>query len=199
VVKLFGLRLVEGIFNDGAAVREDEHFLLAGAEAKHRPKPNEEDEMNKEIRKQVKALEKLRLPSVRLEHVQFIDEAQARRARDLGLALCMQPNFSVESRDYADRLPESHLRSLNPFRMLIDRVGFQPGKDLLFGSDGMPHGAAAAWQWGLFPVHEGQRLSSEELSAGYGPALPGGKTVLLVVDEETKRVESGDTTPNSSR
>ncbi len=144
-------------------------------------------------------LEKLRLPSVRLEHVQFMDEAQARRAKELGLVLCMQPNFSVESRDYADRLPESQLRSLNPFRMLIDQAGFQPGKDLLFGSDGMPHGAVAAWQWGLFPVHEGQRLSSEELSAGYGPALPGGKTVLLVVDEEKKLVGFGDTIPNSSR
>jgi predicted amidohydrolase YtcJ len=144
-------------------------------------------------------LEKLRLPSVRLEHVQFITEAQARRARDLGLTLCMQPNFSVESRDYADRLSESHLTSLNPFRMLIDRAGFQPGKDLLFGSDGMPHGPVAAWQWGLFPAHEGQKLSSEELSLGYGPALPGGKTVLLVVDEEKKLVEFGDTIPNSSR
>ena len=109
----------------------------------------------------------------------------------------MQPNFSVESRDYADRLPESHLKSLNPFRMLIDTVGFRPGQDLLFGSDGMPHGAVAAWQWGLFPVHEGQRLSSEELSLGYGPAISGGKTVRLNVDEEKKLVEFGDTIPNS--
>lgn len=143
------------------------------------------------IAQALSVLEKLRLPSVRLEHVQFIDEAQARRARDLGLTLCMQPNFSVESRDYADRLPQSHLRSLNPFRMLIDKIGFRPGQDLLFGSDGMPHGAAAAWQWGLYPVHEGQRLTSDELSVGYGPSIPGGKTVRLKVDEDSRQVLAG--------
>ena len=131
----------------------------------------------------------LRLPSIRLEHVQFIDEAQARRAKELGVTLCMQPNFSVESRDYADRLPASHLRYLNPFRMLIDRAGFRPGRDLLFGSDGMPHGAQVAWQWGLFPLQEGQRLSSEELSQGYGPAAPGERTFRLFVDEERRLVD----------
>ncbi|MCX5797263.1 MAG: amidohydrolase family protein [Elusimicrobia bacterium] len=130
----------------------------------------------------------LRLPSVRLEHVQFIIEAQARRAKELGLALCMQPNFSVESRDYADRLPPALLRSLNPFRMLIDRMGFVPGRDLLLGSDGMPHGVEAAWQWGLFPLHESQRLTSDELAQGYGPAVPGGRTVRLLVDEERRLV-----------
>jgi predicted amidohydrolase YtcJ len=130
----------------------------------------------------------LRLPAVRLEHVQFINEAQARRAKELGLTLCMQPNFSVESRDYADRLPASHLRSLNPFRMLIDRMGFIPGRDLLFGSDGMPHGAQAAWQWGLFPLHEVQRLTSQELLQGYGPAVRGGKTGWIMVDEDRRTV-----------
>jgi len=133
--------------------------------------------------------EGLRLPAVRLEHVEFIDEAQARRAKELGLTLCMQPNFSVESRDYADRLPASHLRSLNPFRMLIDRAGFRPGRDLWFGSDGMPHGAQAAWQWGLFPDHEGQRLTSEELAQGYGLAVPGREGVRLRVDADWRRVE----------
>ena len=131
----------------------------------------------------------VRLPAVRLEHVQFIDETQARRAKGLGLTLCMQPNFSVESRDYADRLPGSHLSSLNPFRMLIDHVGFVPGRDLLLGSDGMPHGALAAWQWGLFPLHEVQRLSSQELLQGYGPAVPGGGSVRLLVDEDRRLVE----------
>jgi predicted amidohydrolase YtcJ len=132
--------------------------------------------------------EGLRLPLVRLEHVQFMDEARARQAKGFGLVLCMQPNFSAESRDYADRLPSHLLAALNPFRMLIDRAGFRPGQDLLFGSDGMPHGAEAAWQWGLFPLHEGQRLTSEELSLGYGPAVPGGKTVRLLVDEGRRLV-----------
>jgi len=134
--------------------------------------------------------EGLRLPLVRLEHVQFMDEAQARKAKELGLTLCMQPNFSAESRDYADRLPARHLRGLNPFRMLIDQAGFCPGQDLLFGSDGMPHGAQAAWQWGLFPLHEGQRLTSEELMQGYGPAVPGARTVRLLVDEDRRLVKS---------
>ncbi|MDD5629743.1 MAG: amidohydrolase family protein [Elusimicrobia bacterium] len=134
------------------------------------------------------ALEELRLGAVRLEHVQFIDEDQAHRARELGLTLCMQPNFSVESRDYADRLSESHLRGLNPFRMLIDRMGFRPGRDLLFGSDGMPHGAQAAWQWGLFPRHEAQRLTCDELALGYGPPAPGGRTFRLLVDDERRLV-----------
>lgn len=112
----------------------------------------------------------LRFPSVRLEHVQFITEAQARRALDLGLVLSMQPNFTSDSVDYADRLDQACLARNNPFRMLIDRVGFRPGRDLIFGSDGMPHGLAHAAQWSLFPPFEGQRLSLEELLAGYGPA-----------------------------
>lgn len=106
-------------------------------------------------------------PAVRLEHVQFIDEPQARRAKALGAALCMQPNFSSDSRDYADRLSAGMRAANNPFRMLIDRAGFCPGKDLLFGSDGMPHGAPAALRWGLSPDYESQRLTLDELAAGY--------------------------------
>lgn len=110
----------------------------------------------------------VRFPLVRLEHVQFIDEIQARRARDLGLVLSMQPNFNSDSRDYADRLDEGWLAINNPFRMLIDRLGFTPGRDLIFGSDGMPHGVEYALQWSLFPLYPGQRLTVEELVAGYG-------------------------------
>lgn len=113
----------------------------------------------------------LRFPSIRLEHVQFITEAQARQARDLGLVLSMQPNFTSDSVDYADRLDAARLARNNPFRMLLDRVGFQPGRDLIFGSDGMPHGLAYAARWSLFPPFEGQRLTLAELLAGYGPAI----------------------------
>jgi predicted amidohydrolase YtcJ len=133
--------------------------------------------------------EGLRFPAVRLEHVQFIDEPQARQAQDLGIILSMQPNFSADSRDYADRLPPELRPANNPFRMLIDRAGFRPGKDLIFGSDGMPHGAQAAWQWGLFPDHEGQRLTSEELMQGYGPKVLEGKAGRLLVDESRRLVE----------
>jgi hypothetical protein len=74
--------------------------------------------------------------------------------------------------------------------MLLDRSGFVAGRDLLLGSDGMPHGAQAAWQWGLFPLHEVQRLTSQELLQGYGPAVAGRKTIRLLVDEERRLVES---------
>jgi predicted amidohydrolase YtcJ len=131
----------------------------------------------------------LRFPSIRLEHVQFITEAQARRARDLGLVLSMQPNFSSDSVDYADRLGPDTLARNNPFRMLIDRVGFRPGRDLIFGSDGMPHGLAYAARWSLFPPFEGQRLSLAELLAGYGPA-PGNLPVREIrIDEAARNVQ----------
>lgn len=124
----------------------------------------------------------VRFPLVRLEHVQFITEAQARRARELGLVLSMQPNFTSDSADYADRLDRARLTRNNPFRMLIDQVGFRPGRDLIFGSDGMPHGLAWAARWSLFPPFEGQRLSLEELLAGYS-AAPGSLAPReLVVD-----------------
>jgi predicted amidohydrolase YtcJ len=130
----------------------------------------------------------LRFPLVRLEHVQFITEPQARRARELGLVLSMQPNFTSDSADYADRLDRARLARNNPFRMLIDRVGFRPGRDLIFGSDGMPHGLAWAARWSLFPPFEGQRLGLEELLAGYG-AAPGSLAPReLVVDEAAQSV-----------
>jgi len=131
----------------------------------------------------------LRFPALRLEHVQFITEAQARRARELGATLSMQPNFSSDSVDYADRLDAPWREANHPFRMLIDRVGFQPGKDLLFGSDGMPHGLEDALQWALFPAFEGQRLSLEELRAGYG--IPEGEGPFRVeIDVERHRVRA---------
>lgn len=130
-----------------------------------------------------------RPPSVRLEHVQFITESQARRAKALGLVLSMQPNFSSDSVDYADRLGIGLLEANNPFRMLIDRVGFSPGRDLVFGSDGMPHGMIPSLQWSLFPAYPGQRLSLEEWLAGYGrePGTEG--PVRVSLDSEARRVD----------
>jgi predicted amidohydrolase YtcJ len=119
----------------------------------------------------LRALERLAIPrrdlSVRVEHAQLIAPEQARRAKRLGLALCMQPNFSEDSACYADRLPPPLLRRNNPFRMLIDKAGFVPGADLVFGSDGMSHGAAPALRAALFPPCPGQRLTLEEFRAGY--------------------------------
>jgi hypothetical protein len=79
----------------------------------------------------------------------------------------MQPNFSDDSAHYARRLPDGHPERNNPFRMLIGEVGYVPGADLLFGSDGMPHGFRAGLRQALFPPHAGQRLTEAEFVAGY--------------------------------
>jgi predicted amidohydrolase YtcJ len=113
-----------------------------------------------------------RVPSrqtIRIEHAQFISEATARRAKSLGLHLSMQPNFSEDSVAYAERLPAGYPANNNPFRMLIDRIGYVPGVDLYFGSDGMPHGAPEALRQSLIPEggHAGQMLTLDEFVAGY--------------------------------
>ena len=108
-----------------------------------------------------------RPPTLRIEHAQLITAATARRAKSLGIVLSMQPNFSDDSSQYVDRLPDLYLQGNNPFRMLIDTVGYVPGDDLIFGSDGMPHGARFALQQSLFPPFENQRMTLDEFVAGY--------------------------------
>ena len=134
------------------------------------------------------AAQGLAFPWVRLEHVQFITLAQARRAKALGLILSMQPNFNSDSVDYADRLTGHDIEVNNPFRMLIDQAGFVCGEDLIFGSDGMPHGVEYALQWCLFPAVPGQRLGLDEFTAGYGLAPEGRGHTTLVVDEDRRKV-----------
>jgi predicted amidohydrolase YtcJ len=131
----------------------------------------------------------LSFPLVRLEHVQFVRLSQARRAKDLGLTLSMQPNFNSDSVDYADRLAPAWLEINNPFRMLIDEAGFVPGQDLILGSDGMPHGVENALQWSLFPAYAGQRLTVEELVAGYGGHPEGAGQSVLAIDRAARRVK----------
>jgi len=137
---------------------------------------------------EVAVREGARFRTIRLEHVQYIDVNQARRAKDLGIVLSMQPNFTSDSIDYTDRLTESYLKRNNPFRMLIDEVGFEPGRDMLFGSDGMPDGIAYAATQALFPAYPSQRLSLDELVAGYG-------TVTLDIDDTERRVSVSGTSP----
>lgn len=105
--------------------------------------------------------------SLRLEHVQMINREQALRAKKMGITLSMQPNFSGDSVYYSDRLSQHYIQSNNPFRMLIDEAGFVPGKDLIFGSDGMPHGADEAAKFAFNPPFPSQMLSPEELIKGY--------------------------------
>lgn len=131
----------------------------------------------------------LDFPYVRLEHVQFIRLAQARRAKELGLTLSLQPNFNSDSVDYADRLAPEWLEINNPFRMLIDEAGFVPGRDLILGSDGMPHGVENALQWSLFPAFPGQRMTVEEVVAGYGADPGRSGWSLLEIDREARRVK----------
>ena len=71
--------------------------------------------------------------------------------------------------------------------MLIDDAGYVPGKDLLLGSDGMPHGLVGALQNGLFPPVESQRLSMDELLAGYGADRTQGH-ITVDIDYERRLV-----------
>lgn len=109
------------------------------------------------------------IPRTRIEHALFINEALARKAKKLGIKLCMQPGFSWDSSlfGYHDRLSEDFLRQSNPFRMLIDKVGFIPGQDLIFGSDGMIHDASFQLSYGLFPRYQEQQLTIDEFVSGY--------------------------------
>lgn len=107
------------------------------------------------------------VPDVRIEHAQFISLQCAEKARDLGISLSMQPNFSSDSTCYADRLNQEYCRKNNPFRMLIDEAGYVPGENLVLGSDGMPHGVKYALRMALFPPYEEQKLTLDEFVAGY--------------------------------
>jgi predicted amidohydrolase YtcJ len=134
--------------------------------------------------------QKKRSPVTRLEHAQFITLETARRAKSLGIVLSMQPNFSRESEFYKDRLPRHYLEMNNPFRMLIDQAGFVPGEDLIFGSDGMPHGALHALECALFPPLPGQRLSLPEFVAGYCmPDFTHG-FIDITIDPEERKIDA---------
>lgn len=129
-----------------------------------------------------------KLPQARLEHCQFISRETAKKAKSLGIVLCMQPNFSFESTCYRDRLPEQFLARNNPFRMLIDDVGYVPGKDLLFGSDGMPHGVQYALESALFPPFAGQVLTLDEFVAGYCMTDLENGFIDVAIDNENRKV-----------
>lgn len=106
-------------------------------------------------------------PLIRLEHCQFLTLSMAERAKRLGIILSMQPNFSDDSRQYIDRLSAQYRKRNNPFRMLIDTGGFIPGKDLLFGTDTPPYSAEYALKSALFPPLESQKLTIDEVVAGF--------------------------------
>jgi predicted amidohydrolase YtcJ len=101
----------------------------------------------------------------RLEHAILINAQQAKLAKQLGIVLSMQPNFSSDTR-YEDRLGK-RVALINPFRMLVDEFGFEPGKDLIFGSDGMPTGLKEGLEWATNPSLPSQKLTTEETMAAY--------------------------------
>ena len=138
----------------------------------------------------VKCLQGTHPPIVRMEHCQFISEDTARRARSLGVILSMQPNFSYDSVQYRDRLSGAYCARNNPFRMLIDEVGFTPGKDLLFGSDGMPHGVKYALEMALFPPVPNQKLTLAEFVAGYCLDTEENGYIDIQIDEAKRSVLS---------
>ncbi len=127
---------------------------------------------------------------VRIEHAQFITLEQAKIAKDLGITLSMQPNFDMDSIVYIDRLNKHYLETNNPFRMLIDDIGFIPGKDLIFGSDGMPTGIDGVIQQCLFPPVPGQKLCIDEFVAGYCSNKTDLGYIELEIDELKRKVSS---------
>jgi predicted amidohydrolase YtcJ len=131
-----------------------------------------------------------KIPLIRIEHSQFISQNDAKTAKQLGIILSMQPNFSFDSIQYQDRLSIEYCRKNNPFRMLIDEIGFVPGKNLLFGSDGMPHGVPNALESALFPPFPEQALTLDEFVAGY--CMPDKKHgyIEVIIDEKKQTVST---------
>jgi predicted amidohydrolase YtcJ len=130
------------------------------------------------------------IPQIRIEHSQFISKESAETAKSLGIVLSMQPNFNNDSIQYEDRLSAKYCKYNNPFRMLIDEVGYVPGEDLIFGSDGMPHGAQYALEQSLFPRYADQALTLEEFIAGY--CMPDQKNgyIKIEIDEKEKNIKT---------
>ncbi|MFW5898632.1 MAG: amidohydrolase family protein, partial [Candidatus Saliniplasma sp.] len=128
------------------------------------------------------------LPKIRMEHAQFIDSDTAELAKSLGITLSMQPNFSLDSEHYSDRLSEKYLKMNNPFRMLIDDADFVLGKDLIFGSDGMPHGVKAALESSLFPPYSSQRVILDEFQRAYCVEDKSLGSIDIVIDEDKEEV-----------
>src|SRR5574341_878482 len=76
----------------------------------------------------------MRLKGHRIEHAEMIDSYQAERVKDMGIVLCIQPNFNpVFMQTYIKALGEDRARRMNPLKML-DEVRV----NMIFGSDMMP-------------------------------------------------------------
>ncbi len=133
---------------------------------------------------------KEKLPKIRMEHVQFITESIAKKALDLDITLCMQPNFNSDSLDYSDRLNDEYLKQNNQFRTLIDDVGFEPGKNLIFGSDGMPHGVDYALDSSIFPPYYKQKLTIDEFRKCYCLDNKDNGYIKVEINHKNKKIKT---------
>lgn len=76
----------------------------------------------------------IRLKGHRIEHSEMIDHEQAKRAKEMNLILCIQPNFNVTFMEtYIKALGENRAKRMNPLKMLDET-----GVNMIFGSDMMP-------------------------------------------------------------
>ncbi|PLX04119.1 MAG: hypothetical protein C0594_09440 [Marinilabiliales bacterium] len=147
------------------------------------------DRATEQIASVLKTLYKQIKNPIRIEHCQFIDKNTARIYKDLGIILSMQPNFNYDSVYYSDRLNNFYKETNNPFRMLIDDFKFEAGKDLLLGSDGMPHGVEFAVNQSLFPPYNGQQLTLEEFQKAYCMNNTNKGEIKLNINQKERKVQ----------
>jgi predicted amidohydrolase YtcJ len=84
----------------------------------------------------VNSLEKanINLKGHRVEHAEMINADQVKRLSEMGVTLCVQPNFNVVfMKTYQKALGEERACSINPLRMLDEM-----NASIIFGSDMMP-------------------------------------------------------------
>ena len=84
----------------------------------------------------VSALEmsNIKMKGHRIEHAVMIRPSQVRRLKDLGVTICVQPNFNeVFMNTYVRALGEERASRMNPIKMLDEM-----NADMIFGSDMMP-------------------------------------------------------------
>jgi predicted amidohydrolase YtcJ len=84
----------------------------------------------------VNSLEKanINLKGHRIEHAEMINADQVKRLNEMGVTLCVQPNFNVVfMKTYQKALGDERACSINPLRMLDEL-----NANIIFGSDMMP-------------------------------------------------------------
>jgi hypothetical protein len=96
----------------------------------------------------------------RIEHAELLDSEALETAKELNVALSMQPNFIGEwghaGGMYENRLGD-RVKWMNPFRRILDA-----GVTLGFGSDSMPPSALYGLRSAVEAPHPAQRISGGE-------------------------------------